>query len=789
MFLRRHLFVFISSSMHEFESVRPEIESRISSSGTVDSWRFESHAVAAGTAPEAQYLDFARNCDLLVLVIGTEESSATLAEYEEAFDDNPRKILPFFFGKSSKGVREFRSLIDSRHTRVAPRSSDELISRIGTAVDEAIALGTPIIRQMSETFQSRLDQLDHLVDLKVPQTFVPMVEESTKMVPHPQRLGRAVETFRQVVLEGPGGSGKTFASLTQLLIWSNDSERHRLPLFLRASRDSHTALSLVRSAFDAFRFSPGEELMERYGREGRLNLVFDGYDELSDEERLTYSGSVQQLAERFPRCPIIFVSRRLPEELFGNFPRLRMSQLPEEGVVGFLRTQGYQELRYWDIPAEVRDLACWPLWIELLAKFGTDTSSGLALLQNLVNFRLARHSPLEGRRIKIKESLGQIALACRPSVSLATTEALTRIAAWTQMEGVLARFKAESAESLIESGLATGIIEAEGQSLVFVHPLLATVLAAEAAATQSSLPPQTVIDPELCAFLVPLLPESRSKDVVTLLRSHDIFVLARTLRLAQRAKRSNPIEEDLIRLDDAYKELAPMAGMKEVARCREDVTSIIHAEQWMALARRRGESPEIATSEDFATWANPSDVGTSEYVLWDVNPLDSLTPEFLAAAEVLARFKQDFKQLQPRGDPHVRAEDEELQELIENPDRLRQLTIRFVTATNDAKRRLAVEAGLENAAGVKLGEGQPAITVCIFGANSRVMVTWDHSTLGYSTRQEDPDFEGFALSSVVADDVLPQAYEELKRDVEQELGSSINSQAWQKPHLLAEWTW
>lgn len=775
--------------MREFESVRPEIESRISSSGAVDSWRFECHAVAAGTGPEAQYLDYARNCDLFVLVIGSEESSATLAEYKEAFEDNPRKILPFFFGKSSRGVHAFRSLIDSRHTRVATRRPQELISRIGTAVDETIATGAPITRQMSEACLRRLAQLDHLVDSRIQQTFVPMVEESDKAIPQPERLGRALEDHGQIVLEGPGGSGKTFASLTQIFLWTNDPERQRLGLFLRASPGSHTVPSLLTDAFDAFRFSPGDQLMDRYGREGRLNLVFDGYDELSDEERLTYAGSVEQFADRFPRCPAIFVSRRLPEDLLINFQRFSMSPLSEEIVVGFLASQGYPDLHYWDIPPEVRDLACWPLWIELLAKFGTDVASGLSLLQSLVDFRLSKQDPLGARRIKVKEALGELALACRPAITVTRQEGITRVSEWMQEKSVAARFKAEPAESLIESSLATGIIEAEGDSLLFVHPLLATVLAAEAAAVKPKPPAQTAVDQELSAFLVPLLPESRCEDVVAILRSHDIFVLARTLRLARRTKRSNSIEGDLIRFDYAFGHLAHLAGMNEATRCPEETTSIIHSDEWMALARRPGQKPELVDGEDFASWASPEDGRSSDYVLWDVNPLSSLTPELLAAAEVLARFKQNFKALRPPGDPYDRAEDDELKRLLETPQQLRQLTIRFVTEMNDAKRQLAAEAGLNKAAGVRIGEGQPEITVYPMGANSRVKVTWGHAKLRYAIRQEDPDLEGFALGSVVAEDIPPLAYHELEQEVEQELGSSINSQAWQKPHLLAKWTW
>lgn len=458
-------------------------------------------------------------------------------------------------------------------------------------------------------------------------------------------------------------------------------------------------------------------------------------------------------------------------------------------MVKFLMNQGYPDLRYWDIPPEISDLACWPLWIQLLAKFGTEAASGLFLLQELVDYRLTKQSPVEGRRIKIKEVLGQIALACRPSISISRTETVNRIADWGQEEAVLARYKAEPAESLIEHGLATGIIEAEGQSLIFVHPLLATVLAAEAAATQEALPPQVFKDQELAAFVVPLLPEGRSEDLITILRSQDIFVLARTLRLAQKTERSNPIESDLIRFDQAYRQLAPMAGMKEARLCLQETTSLIHSDQWMALARRPGKAPEVMRGEGFARWAHPPNAGTHEYVLWDINPLKSLTPEFLAATEVLARFKRNFKELQPPGDPYVRAEDEELQDLLNNPAKLENLIVRFVSEMNEAKKELAEAAGLLTATGIRLGDGQPEITLRLSGEASRFTVKWGQPALRYSVLEEDPDFEGFSLRSVVADDVRPLAYEELKREVEQEVGSSIDSQAWQKPHLLAEWIW
>jgi hypothetical protein len=71
-----------------------EIDRRLTALGFIDDWVFEIHSTSGGEPAEAQYLDIARSCDLMILVIGQARSIATAAEYAEAWRDNPDKILP-----------------------------------------------------------------------------------------------------------------------------------------------------------------------------------------------------------------------------------------------------------------------------------------------------------------------------------------------------------------------------------------------------------------------------------------------------------------------------------------------------------------------------------------------------------------------------------------------------------------------------------------------------------------------------------------------------------------------
>lgn len=781
MLLRRQVFVFVSSSMREFEEVRGELEARLTEIGGVESWFFEFHAVASGAPPEVQYLDYARSCDLFVLVLGRSESVATMAEYRAAFEDNPQKILPFYFGPTSPEIQPFRDLVDQRHSRVLATKTDQLLGSIVAAVDEAVALGTPVVNELCVDLERRIHHLENFVQLLVQLTFVPLVDVRDQEA---QLLASVAMLDENFVLTGPGGSGKTFASIVQLLKWAR-SQPQRLPLYLRADAEEANATSLIKRGLGAMRFYPGDDLVERYGREGRLLLVFDGVDELSDDLRGAYLDSVERFAARFPRCKMLFLTRRLPDERLASFEKLRMSPLSQDAILDFLEVQGYPPLGQWDIPAEIRDLVAWPLWIQMFAKFGAEAGSALSLLQRLVDYRLQRWKATEGLRLKTRQVLSELALSARPGVVISRSEATERLAEWSLSPTTTARFNVEPAEKMIDSALATGLVEAEGQALIFIHPLIGTYIAAEGGASRSSVPELSATDRELAAFLAPMLDEARAEDFVAVLCQHDIFTLARTLRLTRPKPRRSNIEGDIARFDRAFSALAGLAGFADTL---EGTTTLaLLGGPWIAVGRVVGDCPRVATVKSAEHQLDT--LFPTGFVYWDANPFNTRSPELVAAAEVLAKFKERFVAMRPLGDPHGDYREVDVEAEVRAPEALENRVFAFLDAYNLAKRRFAAAVSLSNNKLVALGEREPIATLFVHGESSRVRVDWGQEQRTFVIHQEDPDYRGYPLQTILDADPDAVAYDELKKEVEREIGSSIRSQAWSKPYLLAGWAW
>jgi hypothetical protein len=100
-------------------------------------------------------------------------SEATLEEYKRAYGDGPHKILPFYVGGSNTEVREFRRLVDGRHSRVAVDDVGDLTHCIRDAVEASVMDGRLIVPGLRRAYRERLASLDRLVGLDPPIAFVP----------------------------------------------------------------------------------------------------------------------------------------------------------------------------------------------------------------------------------------------------------------------------------------------------------------------------------------------------------------------------------------------------------------------------------------------------------------------------------------------------------------------------------------------------------------------------------------------------------------------------------------
>lgn len=199
--------VMISSTIGELGDLRLAVKRLVDDASVANAWLFEIHALASGSAPEEQYLNLARACDLYVLIVGSQQSDPTETEYEIAYIDNPEKILTFFVGDGSDDVRRFRELLESRHTWVKRENANDLVGPIAKAVIGAVQTGGILRSGLIRRLDERIDSARSLV-ADVSAILEPRVVADGS-------VSMARDYFRRdgrTALFGIGGCGKTLCA-------------------------------------------------------------------------------------------------------------------------------------------------------------------------------------------------------------------------------------------------------------------------------------------------------------------------------------------------------------------------------------------------------------------------------------------------------------------------------------------------------------------------------------------------------------------------------------------------
>jgi hypothetical protein len=172
MLVRRRPLIMVSSSIGGMEAMRRRVAHAIESLHLADSWMFEFNSVAAGSSPDAQYLQAARDCDVFVVLVGDVVRAGTIDEYDEAVRDNPHKVLPFFLGPDSCPSGEFRRLVSGRHTYKRVENQEELPQVVAGSVQEFVASGRIVQPSLRAAFVQRRDVLRAFVGLPPGFAFV-----------------------------------------------------------------------------------------------------------------------------------------------------------------------------------------------------------------------------------------------------------------------------------------------------------------------------------------------------------------------------------------------------------------------------------------------------------------------------------------------------------------------------------------------------------------------------------------------------------------------------------------
>jgi hypothetical protein len=323
------------------------------------------------------------------------------------------------------------------------------------------------------------------------------------------------------------------------------------------------------------------------------------------------------------------------------------------------------------------------------------------------------------------------------------------------------------------------------EGVSFAHPLFSSFLAAEAAATGSVEAAMDTLERDALVFVSVMLPEHRGADVLDVLEGLDVFGLASVARLAGATPRASELTEDILRFDEALARLAPASGSAAGPLLASQRTAVCRSGQFVAFQRVPAEQSGISDTDDLTRWADPGEEYVS-YTCWPASPFEQISPELLAAAEVVAVFKLAMNALRPPGSnfPSLDVDADALladrqrlsERLLANArirqafryDALKQLNLldHPVAADVSGNPRIVVQTAAERTATYSIAWGD-----------------WDESV---TFVEDDGPQRGTWLNSVEADPAV-QAWDELSRDLEELLDTRLLSQAPGRPSRLPTW--
>jgi hypothetical protein len=190
-------------------------------------------------------------------------------------------------------------------------------------------------------------------------------------------LAAAIETFNEIVVIAPPGTGKTttLLQLAEAILSQDKSVAVFIPLSEWSSQAGSFLESIVRRpAFAGVQ----EEHLVRLAHHGRLVLVLDGWNELDAASRKRATGEIRSLQRDFPDLAIIVSTRRQALDVPISGPVVEIDALTEGQQLEIARslrgTEGEAILDHaWRTPG-VRDLVAIPLYISALLAYTKDAS-------------------------------------------------------------------------------------------------------------------------------------------------------------------------------------------------------------------------------------------------------------------------------------------------------------------------------------------------------------------------------------------------------------------------------
>ncbi len=225
--------------------------------------------------------------------------------------------------------------------------------------------------------------------------------EDGKLLGHPTTLDKVLDwpigtpswNEGRWLLEGPPGSGKTTLLRHLAARLARERSHDAIPVFVSLPRLIETGQELLTHATDGLglaNLSPVRDALAAAGREGRLLLLLDSFDEIPRERRAPARRLLTQLREdeAWSKCKVVVSSRPIGRgQALDELPRLDLLPLDVARRQEFLETwfehagqpahreepewtpevEAAQAITYLTETRGLRDLSGIPLYLTLLA--------------------------------------------------------------------------------------------------------------------------------------------------------------------------------------------------------------------------------------------------------------------------------------------------------------------------------------------------------------------------------------------------------------------------------------
>ena len=153
-----------------------------------------------------------------------------------------------------------------------------------------------------------------IYDFYVPIHLTCRVDEKDKTLSE-VTLDSITSVTNRAVIVAQAGAGKSM--LLRHLLLHTIAASDRVPVFLELRNIEGGILDAIASSLESFGFDLGPEYVELGISRGHFVLILDGFDEVKQELRMTFSAQIEDLARRGPNCPIVVSSR--PDDIFSGW--------------------------------------------------------------------------------------------------------------------------------------------------------------------------------------------------------------------------------------------------------------------------------------------------------------------------------------------------------------------------------------------------------------------------------------------------------------------------------------